>query len=112
MARPATAAREAHRLQTEEWRAKLKSVGRPEACHVDVALAAALAVVMDAEAEANAVSPMTRAVFAAAVAFLEDRGYDKVECKRKIFDRVRKRKDLPRLRRVTGSRIPKGPANE
>lgn len=112
MARPATAAREAHRIQTEEWRTKLREVGRPEACHVDVALAAALAVVMDAEAEAKAVSPMTRAVFAAAVAFLVDRGYDKFECKQKIFDRIRKRKDLPRLRQMTGLRLPKGAANE
>ncbi|MGN8152503.1 hypothetical protein ACTJK5_09540 [Agrobacterium sp. 22094] len=112
MARPATAAREVHRLQTEQWRAKLRKARRPEACHVDVALAAALSVVMDAEAEAKAVSPVTRAVFAAAVAFLEDRGYDKVECKQKIFDRIRKRKDLPRLRKVTGSTVPRGPANE
>lgn len=112
MARKAKPSGEAHRRQTEAWRTRMRSQGRPEACRVDVALAAALAVAMDDEAAAGAqtISPQTRAIFASAVAFLEDRGFDKVEAKRKIFDRVRKRRDLPRLRELARP-ITKGHAN-
>lgn len=112
MPRIANPANEAGRRRTEAYRktqaekGKAGTLGRPEASHVDRALAAAVAVVYGKShpsAEMQSIIRLTRDI-------LEDRGFDKRESTLKIQSRILLRDDLHQLREILRSGLPEAPA--
>ncbi len=101
MPRVANPRNEPGRRKTEAWRDKLRLARMPEACHVDTALAAAVAVVIadqcDQEGE---VSADLQVVLSTARAILKQRGYDGRAPSAKMMSRVLYRRDLPTLART------------
>ena len=105
MPRVANPRNEPSRRKTEVWRGKLRAARMPEACHVDTALAAAIAVVI---ADQEGVSPDLQVVLSTARAILKQRGFDGRGPSTKLMSRVLHRKDLATLarsKRVTNSEI-------
>lgn len=112
MPRIANPENEAGRRRTEAYRAKEAAKGnegtkgRPEATHVDRALAAAVAVFYglgDPSPEMQGIIRLTRRI-------LEDRGFDKREATLKIQSRILLRDDLHQLREIPRSGSSKAPA--
>lgn len=105
MPRVADPRNEPGRNKTEIWRGKLRAARMPEACHVDTALAAAIAVVI---ADQEGVSLDLQVVLSTARAILKQRGFDGKGPSAKLMSRVLHRKDLPTLarsKRVTRSEL-------
>lgn len=100
MPRVADPRNEPGRNKTEIWRRKLRSARMPEACHVDTALAAAVAVVIADQRDAGAVSADMQNVLSTARAILKQRGYDGRGPSAKLMSRVFYRKDLLTLART------------
>lgn len=100
MPRQADPGNELGRRATERWRAGLRAAAQPEACHVDTALAAAVAVyVARVQAAGGDIPAPIKALVEDAVRILESRGYDPVESKRKSVGRLLYRRDRETLRR-------------
>jgi hypothetical protein len=88
------------RRATERWRAGLRAAAQPEACHVDTALAAAVAVyVIRVQAAGGDIPAPIKALIEDAVRILEARGFDAVAAKKKSVGRLLYRRDRDTLRR-------------
>ncbi|WP_427145216.1 hypothetical protein [Rhizobium pisi] len=96
MPRAAKPENAAQQVRTEKWRKKQCAARRPEASHVDVALAAAIAALLKSQEEASNVSSELSTIVRTASKLLEKK-YDKEAANRKLLERLRFRKDLPRL---------------
>lgn len=88
----------AKRLKTERWRTGQRAIRRPEAAHVDVALAAAFAATLVELGQRNEAPAPLFDVVTTAINMLEARGFDSKAAKRKTHERLQFRKDLPELR--------------
>ena len=108
MPRIADPANAAGRLRTERYRraeamkGDMGTKGRPEASHVDRALAAAVAV----HCGVSEPSPEMQSIIRLAKDILKRDGYDPREAKLKIQARVLYRKDLPELHAIRRSASP------
>ncbi len=100
MPRAADPRNEPGRRKTEVWRGKLRAARMPEACHVDTALAAAVAVVIADQRDQGEVSADLQLVLSTARAILKQRGYDGKGPSAKLMSRVFYRRDLPALART------------
>lgn len=96
MPRKAKPENESKRLRTERWRENQAEMKRPEASHVDVALAGAVAALLRQAEDADKISPDLSIIIRTATALLQPK-YDKSMASRKLLERLRFRKDLPRL---------------
>lgn len=100
MPRQANPRNELGRRATERWRAGLRTAAVPEACHVDVALAAAIAVYLARVQESGDDVPAPiRSVIADALKILEFRGYEQSAAKRKTMGRLLYRRDRAKLQK-------------
>jgi hypothetical protein len=100
MPRQADPDNELARRATERWRAGLRAAARPEACHVDTALAASLSVYLARVQDAGEDIPLSvKAIIADALLILEARGFDASSAKRKSMGRLLYRRDRETLRR-------------
>ena len=109
MARIANPANEAGRRRTEKYREAEARRGRPEASHVDRALAAAVAVSCRL-ADPSDPSPEMQGILRLAKEILKTEGHDGRESLRKIQARVLYRRDLPDLLEIPRSFPEKAPA--
>lgn len=101
MPRNADSRNEPGRRKTEQWREKLSAERTPEACHVDTAIAAAIAVLVADRHERDVVlSPDLQAVLSATKSILKNRGFDGRRAARKIQMRLLARRDLETLHRA------------
>lgn len=96
MPRKAKPENESKRLRTERWRENQAEMKRPEASHVDIALAGAVAALMRQAEVKDRISPDLSSIILTATALLQPK-YDKAEAALKLLERLRYRKDLPRL---------------
>lgn len=77
MPRRADEKNEAGRAATERWRKGLRARGAPEACHVDTAVAAAVAVALaKAQSAGQDIPDEMKSVISDALKLLKIRGYD------------------------------------
>lgn len=98
MPRQADPSNELGRAATERWRAGLRTAAVPEACHVDVAVAAALSVYLARVQESGEDVPAPiQAVLADTLKILESRGFDPGGAKRKAMGRLLYRRDRAKL---------------
>lgn len=105
MPRIADPANDAGRRRTERYRVVEAGKGRPEASHVDRALAAAVAVY----ASLGDPSPEMQGIIRLAKDLLKREGYDPRETKLKLQSRVLFRRDLAELRELPRSPPHKAP---
>lgn len=77
MPRRADERNEPGRAATERWRRGLRARGAPEACHVDTAVAAAVAVALaKAQSSGQDIPDAMKSVIADTLKILKSRGYD------------------------------------
>lgn len=101
MPRQANPTNEVGRRATERWRAGLRTAAQPEACHVDVAVAAAVSVYLARIQESGEDVPAAiQAVLADALKILESRGFDPKGARRKTMSRLLYRHDRAKLERA------------
>ncbi len=101
MPRHADPSNEVGRRATERWRKGLQTAAIPEACHVDTAIAAAVAVLVSQKHERDeGLSPDLQAVIAATRAVLKKRGFDARGATKKLQTRLLARKDIETLQRA------------
>ena len=82
------------RAATERWRKGLRARGAPEACHVDTAVAAAVAVALaKAQSEGHDVPAALKDVIADALKLLKGRGYDSGLATKAAMRRLLARRD-------------------
>jgi hypothetical protein len=98
MPRIADERNEAGRTATERWREKLRAQREPESCHADVAVAAAVAVLLDRLRETGRRSPDLEEVLSVSKSIMKSRGYGGRSSARKLMSRLLYRTDLPTLR--------------
>jgi hypothetical protein len=105
MPRQADLGNELGRRATERWRAGLRAAAQPEACHVDTALAAAVAVyVARVQAAGGDIPAPIKTLIEDAVRILESRGFDPMAAKKKSVGRLLYRRDRDTLRRSAAQR--------
>lgn len=98
MPRQADPSNELGRAATERWRAGLRTAAVPEACHVDVAVAAALSVYLARVQDSGEDLPAPiQTLLADTLRILEVRGYDPKGAKRKTMGRLLYRRDRAKL---------------
>lgn len=101
MPRVADPSNELGRSRTEEWREKLRAEKAPESCHVDTALAAAVAVlVAERHENGEALSPELQALLSTTLAILKKRGFHGRRATTKLQMRLLARADLETLQRA------------
>ncbi|MBY5482613.1 hypothetical protein HFO84_35675 [Rhizobium leguminosarum] len=101
MPRQADPTNEIGRRATERWRNGLHAAAIPEACHVDTAIAAAVAVIVADRHERDvALSPELQVVLSATKAILKKRGFNGRAVTRKLQTRLLARKDIATLQRA------------
>jgi hypothetical protein len=100
MPRIADERNEQGRSATERWRESLRGKREPESCHADVAVAAAVSIVLNRLRETGESSEDLEAVLALSKRIMKSRGYDGKASARKLMSRLLFRKDLPELRRA------------
>lgn len=101
MPRQADPSKELGRRATERWRAGLRTAAVPEACHVDVAVAAALSVYLArVQDSGDDVPAPIQSLLADTLRILESRGFEPRGAKRKTMARLLYRRDRAKLERA------------
>ncbi|KQS74307.1 hypothetical protein ASG25_21155 [Rhizobium sp. Leaf384] len=96
---PRIAERNRHsRAATERWRERLREQREPESCHADVAVATAVAVILDRLRETGRRSADIEEVLSVSKQLMKSRGYGGRSSARRLMTRLLFRKDLPGLR--------------
>lgn len=104
MPRRAEPSNETGRRATERWRAGLRAAAQPEACHVDTALAAAVAVyVARVQAAGGDIPAPIKVLIEDAARIMQCRGFDPVAAKKKSVGRLLYRRDRETLLRAIES---------
>lgn len=103
MPRIADEKNERGRAATERWRERLREQREPESCHADVAVAAAVAVLLDRLRETGRRSTDLEEVLSVSKQIMKSRGYGGRSSARKLMYRLLYRTDLPVLRDAAGA---------
>lgn len=106
MPRRADPTNEVHRRKTERWRSRLRELRQPEACHVDIAVAAALSAALIRLQESGAHVPAElQDLIAGTLAVLRSRGFEGRGAAKKLMARLLLRQDrFALLQAVFGTR--------